>query len=694
MRPVTLRAAAAVMLVPSFCFGASLRGGPPDHGGHSTVVDAVKPATQSGGFDLTNLDTTVKPCDDFYQFACGGWIKRTPIPPDRSAWGRSFYVIHDQNEDRLRQILEGDAAGKPGPDDPYAQKLGDFYATCMDEPSAETASLATLRESLRRIDSLKDQKALATEVAALHQRGASVFFSFGSQQDFKDATQVIGVVDQDGLGLPDRDYYLKDDPKSQDIRKKYQEHISRMLGLAGDAKSEAAAAKVLAIETALAKVALDRTERRDPHKIYHRLERKGLASTAPRFPWDVYFAASGAPEVQAINVTVPAFFTGLSELLQKTPIAELKPYLRWHAVHHAAGALGKAFVDEDFRFRSSAFTGEKQILPRWKRCVEATDGAMGEALARPFVRLTFGEEGKQLSQEMIRGIEAAFERDLATLSWMDDATRTAARDKMRRIVNKIGYPDRWRNYDGLAVSRKSYLENRDRAAAFERARDLAKIGKPVDATEWLMSPPQVNAYYEPSRNEIVFPAGILQAPFFNKDAPLAQNYGAIGMVMGHELTHGFDDEGRQFDGAGNLRDWWSKDVGQAFNDRAACVAKQYDGYTILDKQKVNGKLTLGENIADIGGLKLALMAFRAARAGKVGPKIGGFSEEQQFFLAFAQGWCSNRREELARVRLVVDPHSPPEYRVNGPLSASPEFQAAFNCPAGSPMAPQDRCSVW
>lgn len=648
-----------------------------------------------GSFNEADLDRSVDPCKDFYRFACGGWMRRTPIPADRASWNRSFSEIQERNEQLLRQILEADAAGKPGPDDPYAQKLGDFYAACMDEGKAESASLATLREGLRRIDGIKDLRGLAREVAALHQQGATAFFSLQSQQDFKDATQVIGVVDQEGLGLPDRDYYLKDDEKSKALRAQYQEHVARMFNLLGDEKAGAPAAQVvLSIETALARGSMDRTERRDPYKIYNRLERAGLAQKAPRFPWSDYFTAIGAPAVQALNVTVPGFFAGLSDLAQKSKLADLKTYLRWQLLHHAAPALGKAFVDEDFRFRSSALTGEKQLLPRWKRCVDAADHAMGEALARPFVRRTFGEEGKALSQEMIRGIEGAFERNLAALSWMDDATRAQARDKMRRIINKIGYPDKWRSYDGLQVDRQSDLANRQRAAAFELARDLGKIGKPVDPTEWLMSPPSVNAYYNPSLNEMVFPAGILQSPFFSKGAPRAQNYGAIGMVMGHELTHGFDDEGRQFDGAGNLRDWWSKEVGQAFTERAACVARQYDGYTILDGQKINGKLTLGENIADIGGIKLAFAAFRAAREGKVGPKVAGFSDDQQFFLAFAQGWCTNRRDELARMRLVVDPHSPPEHRVNGPLASTPEFQAAFSCPAGSPMAPKDRCAVW
>jgi endothelin-converting enzyme/putative endopeptidase len=643
------------------------------------------------------LDRSVDPCDDFYRFACGGWIKKTPIPPDRAAWTRSFSEIRERNELALRQILEDDAAGKDDPADPYAKKVGDFYATCMDENKAETDSLADLKAELARIDAIADVKELAREVADLHLKGVNVLFSFGSDQDAKDATQVIGSADQGGMGLPDRDYYLKDDPNMKKIRAAYQEHVAEMLALLGEPQAQAQkdAATVLRVETALAKAAMDRVERRDPYKVYHRIERKGLAAVAPHFLWDDYFSASGTPELTAINVVVPEFFKGMDALVSnKRALPDLKAYLRYRTLSEAVPALGKKFVETNFKF-TSLLTGAEQILPRWKRCVAMTDSSLGEATGRSFVAKTFGVEGKARSLELLHGIEGAFGANLSTLTWMDDATLQQAFAKLKKIANKIGYPDRFRNYDSMEIGRRSLLRNLETATVFESKRQLAKIGKPVDRSEWQMTPATVNAQYNPALNDISFPAGILQDPFFSADAPDSRNAGGIGMVIGHELTHGFDDQGAQYDGDGNLRDWWTKESSAAFKERAQCVVKQYDAYLAVDDVHLKGALTAGENIADIGGLRMAYLAYKASRADKGPlPESAGFDEDQQVFLGFAQGWCTNMRPEALRLQALTNEHSTAEWRVNGAVSDNAEFAKAFRCKAGSKMAPVNRCTVW
>jgi endothelin-converting enzyme/putative endopeptidase len=561
----------------------------------------------------------------------------------------------------------------------------------MDEQKAETASLQTLKNDVARIDAIRDPRSLAREVAWLQARGVRALFGFGSQQDFKDATQVIGGADQDGLGLPDRDYYLKDDARMKELRALYQDHVAKMLMLLGtpEAPARQQAQTVMNLETALAKASMDKVDRRDPNKIYHRIDRAGLKKAAPAFLWDAYFAELGAPDVRAINVLVPEFFVGMNKLIaQKGKLDDVKTYLRWKTVEAAGNALGKAFVEEMFRM-NKALTGAKAILPRWKRCVQMTDRALGEATGRSFVRATIGDEGKQQAKEMIEGIESAFERNLATVSWMDDAARAASKEKLRKINNKVAYPEKWRDYSTMNIGRVSLLANLEEAARFETRRDLDKIGKPVDRNEFQMSPAAVNAYYDPSLNEMVFLAGIMQPPFFKTDAPLAANYGGLGLVAGHELTHGFDDEGRQFDGYGNLHEWWDRRVSDAFTDRAECVAKQYDDYTAVEDVKLNGHLTLGENIADIGGLKLALSALRQRRGGNLDERT-----EQDFFVAFAQTWCTNYRPEAARLQAQTNPHSTAQWRVNGPVSDNPDFAKAFSCKAGAPMAPRNRCVVW
>ncbi len=643
--------------------------------------------------DETSLDRSVEPCQDFYQFACGGWMKSTPIPPDRSRWVRSFSEIDKRNEEKLRTLLEAASASKTGDND--SRKLGDLYATCMDDLSAETASQKVLHDLLAAIDGIDSQEHLAAEVAALQLEGIPVLFGFRQQQDFKNAKEVIAGADQGGLGLPDRDMY--EDARFEGVRKAYLEHIAAQLQLAGESAGDAKAhaAKVMEIETALAKVSLPRAERRKPENVYHRIDRAGLVAAAPHFAWTAYFIELGRAGQQALNVAVPAFFAGLDAQLTSVSLADWKTYLRAHVLDAAADRLGKAWVDEKFHYTSAAFTGAKEDLPRWKKCVAFVDGSMGQALGRLFVKDSFGDEGKAVAKQMIQDIEKAFEQNLDTVPWMDAAARTASLDKLHKVFNKVGFADHWRDYSTLGVDRKSYLGNAMAAAAFETRRQLAKIGKPLDRTDWGMTPPQVNAYYNAGLNEMVFPAGILQVPFFGLSQDDAANYGAAGYVMGHELTHGFDDQGRRFDGDGNLREWWTPEVAKAYEERATCVAKQYEGYTVLDDMHLNGRLTLGENIADIGGLKLAYRAWKLHRGDRpAGNKAGGFTDDQRFFLSAAQVWCENTRDEQVRTRVKTDSHSPGRYRVIGPLTDDPDFAAAFQCQAGSRMAPKDHCEVW
>jgi endothelin-converting enzyme/putative endopeptidase len=659
--------------------------------GEAMQTAAAPHPAPAPGIDLDILDRSVSPCDDFYRFACGKWIDRTPVPADRSRWTRSFDEIFDRNEYTLRAILEKGVAADA---DPYAVKTKAYYDTCMNEQKAETASFATLQAMLSRIDSATPAQ-LPALVADAHRGGVRAFFFFTSRQDFKDATQVIGSANQGGLGLPNKTYYFRTDPKSQALRDDYVVHISKMLQLAGE-KPEAAAAhakQVMELETAMAKASLDPIELRDPKNTYHRLERKGLMEAAPHFDWTAYFTEVGVPEVQAINVNAPDFFKALDGLIASQPPEVLKAYLRWHTIEGAADTLGKGFVEERFRF-NQALTGAKEILPRWKRCVEMTDRALGEALGRSFAAATGGEQGKPIAKEMIVSIEDAFERNLSTLTWMDEEGKKASKYKLDKIFNKVAYPDNWRDYSTMQIGTESLLANQMEAARFESHRQLSKIGKPLNRAEWGMTPPTVNAYYNASLNEMVFPLGIMQLPFFSPNAPLDANYGGIGMVMGHELTHGFDDQGRKFDGDGSYHEWWTGHTTKEFEERAACVVKQYDSYIAVDDVHLQGKLTLGENLGDIGGLKLTLSALRKRRQGMPPTNVGGFDDDQQAFIAFAQNWCTSTRPEQLRTQALTNPHSTSQWRVNGPVTDNPDFAKAFSCPANAPLNPPQRCQVW
>ena len=660
---------------------------------------ASSPAPARPGIDPTLVKAAVDPCTDFYEYACGGWLERTRIPADRSRWTRSFDVMREENQLRLRAILDAQAAGQLDPQDPWAGLTGSFYGACMDVDQAEARGLADLQAAWRQVDGVQDARTLSAAVGRLHAENAGALFDLSSDQDAKDSTQVIAQLTQGGLSLPDRDYYLKADEPSATLRKDFEAHVARQLAAAGVPARQAAAdaRDILALETALAGSHWTRTELRDPNRVYNRLDLAGVKRIAPRFDWAGYLAALGAPGLTAINVSTPRTLEAIDALLATTPAATWRAYLRWHLLAEAAEAraLPRALSDEAFWFRARHFTGETAMPERWKHCVDLTDRLLGFALGRSFVRATFGGDAKAQALSLVRGIQGAMRQRLAGLAWMDAPTRARAIEKLAAIDNKIAFPDAWRSYAGLVVRRDAFSASLAAAGAFEMRRQLAKIGQPVDRTEWGMTPPTVNAYYNPAMNEMVFPAGILMPPFYTQGANDAVNYGAIGLVVGHELTHGFDDEGRKFDARGNLTDWWTKAVSDEFDRRAACVERQYSAFIAIGDVKVNGQLTLGENLADLGGLTLAFQAYQASRAGKPPEApVAGFTPPQQFFLAHAQAWCQLIRDENARLRAVTDPHSPARWRVNGPLSNLPAFAEAFQCRPGSAMVRAERCDVW
>lgn len=643
---------------------------------------------------LGNLDRATNPCDDFYRFACGGWMDNTPMPPDQSRFGR-FHVLREKNKEALGEIAK-QAATKASETDEDA-KLGRFWNACLDEDAIESAGVAPLQEALQRIDQVKDRESLFATVGWLARRGPAALLEAGVAPDAKDPGVNLFYLTQGGLGLPDREYYLGQDEQSQALRAAYRAHVVEMLTLLGETKVEKTADEIIAFETRLAEVALPRDQLRDPEKLYNRLTAAELKKRTPKLPWEAYFAALGLEDRDHLNVAPESYFHGLSKVLQSTSPKVWKAYLRWQTLHNAAEHLPKAFVASDFAFFKKILRGQQEPAPRWKDCVNMADRAMGEVLGREFVARRFPAESRQVAVEMIEGIEHAFSEGLAALTWMDDDTRARAVEKMKAVVNKIGYPSKWKDYSGLEIG-PNHLENVSRAHAFELDRRLQEVGKEVDREEWHMTPSTVNAYYNPSNNEMVFPAGILQPPFFHPDYPMAMNFGGIGMVMGHELTHGFDDQGRKFDGEGRLRQWWGDEAVQRFEERSKCVEELYSSYEVQPGLHLNGKLTLGENIADLGGIKEAFRAYvHWAESNGVDPNapaIEGLTQAQLFFVSFGQIWCTQATPEIERVLALTDPHSHPRYRVNGPLSNLPEFWETFSCEPGAPMRPQNTCEVW
>jgi len=658
------------------------------------LAAAAVHAQKAPGFDLGALNRNVDPCVNFYQYACSGWMTANPLPGDASRWGR-FDALQDRNRMLLRDVLEAAAVDRPNRSS-VDQKIGDFYAACMDEKNIETRGLEAIQRDLNRIAVIQDRKDLQEIVVYMFRLDSWPFFHFGSEQDAKDSTRVIAVLDQAGLGLPDRDYYLKTDEKSVDLRNKYLAHIQTVFGLLGSPAADAQkkAAAVLAIETELAKGSLDRVTRRDPEKVYHKLTVTELSALAPAFDWAKFFQSLGAPAIESLNVMVPDFARAMNAILQQQPLEDLKTYLTWDLVRDNSQFLPASFDQASFEFYEKTLKGAKEIRARWKRCVDLTDQQLPDALGKTFVEKTLGDAGKKRTQQMVAAIEKALEKDIRGLEWMTPKTKDQAVVKLHGVTNKIGNKNKWLDYSGVQIVRNDPYANTARTSTFELARQLAKIGKPVDKADWEMSQPTVNAYYDPQHNDVNFPAGILQPPFYDNKMDDAVNYGAIGAVIGHELTHGFDDQGRQFDAKGNLRDWWTQEDAKAFEQRADCVVNQYSGYSPVPGVNLNGKLTLGENTADNGGLRIAYMALMDTFGGKQPPKTDGFSAEQRFFLGWAQVWCQNVTEEALRLRAQTDPHSPGEFRVNGVVSNMPEFQKAFACRANQPMVRGPACRVW
>ncbi len=621
-----------------------------------------------------------------------------PLPGDQARYGR-FDALQDRNREVLRKMLETAAVVKPGRG-VLDQKIGDFYAACMDQKAIDARGVAALKADLDRIAALKNKKDLAELVAALIRTGNPEFFNFSSEQDAKDSTQEIAGLDQGGLGLPDRDYYFKTDPKSVEQRAAYVTHLTKMFQLLGSSPAEAAnkAQTVMAIETALADGSFDLVTRRDPEKVYHKMTVKELAMLGPGFDWPKFIHAIGAPAIQSLDVSVPPFVKALDGVIAKYSLDDLKTYMDWHLAHSNITVLPMAFQQENFDFYSKTLRGAKEMRPRWKQCVDLVDGQLPDALGKAFVDQTLGKEGTERTHQMVAEIEKSMEKDIQSLDWMSPQTKKEALVKLHAVANKIGSKEHWLTYSTVKVARDDAYGDSERASVFEVARQLGKIGKPVDKTDWAMSQPTVNAYYDPQENDINFPAGILQPPFYDNKMDDAVNYGAIGAVIGHELTHAFDDQGRQYDDKGNLRDWWTEADAKAFEGLADCLVKQYGDYTAVDDVKVNGKLTLGENTADNGGLRISYMALHDMEAQQKGsqqpPPIDGFTADQRFFLGWAQVWCQNQTPQSTRQRALTDPHSPAPDRVNGAVANMPEFGKAFSCKAGQPMSPVKSCRVW
>lgn len=649
------------------------------------------------GLNLADLDPSANACINFFQFADGGWVSSHPIPPAYSTWG-TFNSLLDHNQDVLHRILEEAAASRNATPGSNEQKIGDYYGSCVNEAEINKEGITPLEPELKRIAAISTPQQLEAEVARLQSMGIGVMFRFGSTQDYKNSSEEIAAAGQGGLALPDRDYYVNPDQRSQKIRDAYVEHVQNMFKLMGDDEATASdeAQKVMDIETALAKASMTRVEMRDPESHYHKMDIAAFQQITPDFSWKTYLQDIGYPGVTDVNVAQPDFFKALNSQLTSVPVGDWKVYLRWHLVNTAAPALSSKFVDEDFDFNGKTLTGAKEMQPRWKRCVQSTDRALGEALGQKYVQRAFTPADKAAALKMVHNLIRALHDDIETLDWMSPETKTQALDKLSHIDLKVGYPDHWRSYAAFHVTRGPYVENFMHGAEFRFRYEMAKIGKPADRTEWTMTPPTVNAYYNSTINEIVFPAGILQWPFFDAKADDALNYGGIGAVIGHEMTHGFDDQGRKFDAQGNLRDWWTPEDAKNFEARAECVQHQFDRYEVQPGVHENGKLVLGESIADLGGLTIAYKAFKRTDEGQSDQKMDGFTPDQRFFLAWARTWADNIRPEMELLLVKTNPHPLDRFRAIAAPSNMAPFAQAFDCKPGDPMVrpPDNVCRIW
>jgi putative endopeptidase len=660
------------------------------------VTKPAAPAVADLHFSRENLDPSVSACTDFFRYANGGWIAKNPRPADQAAWGR-FSELSEQNQEVLHQILETAAKAK-AKQGSNQQKIGDFYASCMDEATIEREGLNPLKKDLAQIDAITDLASLRAEIARLHADGhRGIAFGIGSNPSFRNSEEMILGVREGGLGLPDRDDYLEEGEKAQKLREEYTRHVARILELSGVEAQQAATwvPRIVAFETRLAKASKTRAESRDVQASDHWMTLAELDKLTPHFPWGPYLKAIGAPKVAGANVSAPKFLAAFDQELNDTPVADWKAYLRWQLVDEAAPFLSNAFVEENFRWNGKVLRGTAEDLPRWKRCVRSADGSLGEALGRVYVDQKFPPEAKRQANELIGNLVAVLREDLKAVPWMGEATRGQAQNKLAAFTPKIGYPSSWTDYAPLSIERGPYSANVLAARRFGFHRQISRIGKPIDHGLWRMTPPTVNASYSPSSNEITFPAGILQPPFFDPAIDPAWNYGAIGSVIGHEISHGFDDQGSQFDDKGNLRNWWSPTDLQNFKARAECVNQEFNGFSV-DGLPVNGKLVLGEAIGDLGGVKLAYAAYQRSLAGKERETLDGFTPEQRFFLSFAQIWAGSASAEAERLQIKTNPHPLPRFRVNGTVSNLPEFAQAFGCKAGDAMVRPDaeRCQVW